>query len=198
LDPATPFEQGKAVFERLDNGYHLYVEGGPHSIFGYGETCPDDYITDFMVSGELPSQREIVCTWEPAVINAYVPLMPEDVSAFADPLEIFSAIDTELSLQPEYYYSYFTEDTTFACPFGGSFTLGPSAAGEAYSFKDCAFTNGFAMTGTGSFDYSSGIFELDTQISGEKSGALTYTSNYRNGRISVSGEYGGETIDLQG
>jgi hypothetical protein len=54
------------------------------------------------------------------------------------------------------------------------------------------------MTGTGSFDYSSGIFELDTQISGEKSGALTYTSNYRNGRISVSGEYGGETIDLQG
>ncbi len=198
LDPATPFEQGKAVFERLDNGYHLYVEGGPHSIFGYGETCPDDYITDFMVNGELPSQREIVCRWEPAVINAYVPLMPGDVSAFADPLEIFSAIDTELSLQPEYYYSYFTEDTTFACPFGGSFTFGPGNVGEAYSFKDCAFTNGFAMTGTGSFDYSSGIFELDTQISGEKSGALTYTSNYRNGRISVSGEYGGETIDLQG
>lgn len=197
LDPATPFQQGKSVFERLDNGYHLYVEGGPHSIFGYGETCPDDTITRFMVNGELPTQREIVCSWDPAIINDYVPLMPEDVSAFADPLEIFSAIDTELSLQPEYYYSYFTEDTTFACPYGGSFTFGPGDAGEAYRFKDCAFTNGFVMTGTGSFDYSSGIFKLEAQISGEKSGALTYTNNYRSGAISLSGEYGGEAIDLQ-
>ncbi|HKY53449.1 MAG TPA: alpha/beta hydrolase [Anaerolineales bacterium] len=197
LDPATPFEQGKAVFERLENGYHLYVEGGLHSIFGYREICPDDYITRFLVNGELPSEREIVCTWDPAIVNDYVPLMPEDVSAFADPLEIFSAIDTEISLQPEYYYSYFTEDTTFICHKGGSFTFGPSDAGESYRFEDCAFTNGFVMTGTGSFDYSSGIFKLETEISGEKSGSLTYTNNYRTGALSVTGEYGGETIDLQ-
>ena len=197
LDPATPFEQGKAVFERLDNGYHLYVEGGPHSIFGYGETCPDDYITNFMVNGELPSEREIVCTWDPAVIDAYVPLMPDDVSAFADPLEIFSSIDSEISLQPEYYYSYFIEDTTFACPYGGSFTFGLRDAGESYNFTDCIFTNGFIMTGTGSFDYSSGIFRLETQVSGEKTGALTYTHDYRTGELAVTGEYGGESIDLQ-
>jgi pimeloyl-ACP methyl ester carboxylesterase len=197
LDPATPFEQGKSVFERLDNGYHLYVEGGPHSIFGYGETCPDDYITNFMVNGELPAEREIVCSWDPASVDDYVPFMPEDVSAFADPLEIFSAIDTELSLQPEYYYSYLTEDTTFACPHGGSFTFGPSDVGETYRFTNCAFTKGFVMTGTGSFDYSSGIFKLETQVNGEKSGELTYTNNYRTGALSVTGEYGGETIDLQ-
>jgi hypothetical protein len=53
------------------------------------------------------------------------------------------------------------------------------------------------MTGTGSFDYSSGIFKLETQVSGEKSGELTYTNNYRTGELSVNGEYGGETIDLQ-
>ena len=197
LDPATPFQQGKSVFERLDNGYHLYLEGGQHSIFGYQESCPDDYITRFLVNGELPSQREIVCKWDPAVIKEYVPLMPADVSAFADPLEIFAAIDTEISLQPEYYYSYFTEDTTFACPYGGSFTFGPSDAGEAYRFENCSFTNGFAMTGTGSFDYSAGIFTLDTEVSGVKSGTLTYTGNYRTGEISVQGEYGGEAIDLQ-
>jgi hypothetical protein len=150
-----------------------------------------------MVRGELPTEREIRCSWDPAVINDYVPLMPEDVSAFADPLEIFAAIDTELSLQPEYYYSYFTEDTTFACPQGGSFTFGPSDVGEAYRFTNCAFTKGFVMTGTGSFDYSSGVFKLETQVSGEKSGALTYISDYSTGALSVSGEYGGETIDLQ-
>lgn len=197
LDPATPFEQGEDVFEELDNGYHLYVEGGPHSIFGYGETCPDDYITNFLVRGELPAEREILCSWDPAVISAYEPLMPKEVSAFADPLEIFSAIDNELSLQPEYYYSYFTEDTTFACPYGGAFTFGPSNVGEVYNFTNCVFTNGFIMTGTGSFDYSSGIFKLETQITGEKTGALTYTHYYRTGEMAVNGDYDGETIDLQ-
>lgn len=196
LDPATPFQQGKTVFEHLDNGYHIYVEGGRHSIYGFGNECPDDYITNSMVDGALPLQREIVCQWDPAVIRVYEPRMPKDVSTFADPLEIFSAIDIELSVQPEYYYSYFTEDTSFSCPFGGSFTFGPSDSGEAYSFTDCAFTKGFAITGTGSYDYSTSIFTLETQVSGNKSGTLTYVSNYSDGSTSVKGEYGGEAIDL--
>jgi pimeloyl-ACP methyl ester carboxylesterase len=196
LDPATPFEQGKTVFEKLENGYHLYVEGGPHSIFGYGNSCPDDYITDFLVDGSLPSEREIVCEWDPAVVRAYEPLMPREASEFADPLEIFASIDTELYNTPEYYYSSFTEDTTFACPFGGSFMFGPGGEGEVYSFTDCEFTTGFAITGTGGFDYNTGIFSLETQVSGDKSGSLTYESNYRVGTISVTGEYGGETINL--
>ena len=98
--------------------------------------------------------------------------------------------------QPEYYYSYFTEDFSFACPFSGSFTVRPSDAEESYSFTDCAFTNGFAITGTGSFDYGSSIFTLETEVSGAKSGALTYVNDYSTGAISVTGEYGGETIDL--
>src|SRR5512133_821451 len=51
LDPATPFHEGKSVFEHLAEGYHLYVEGGRHSIYGLGNDCPDKYITDFMVDG---------------------------------------------------------------------------------------------------------------------------------------------------
>ncbi len=196
LDPATPFQEGKTVYEHLANGYHIYVEGGRHSIYGFGEECPDQYITNFLVNGELPAEREIVCTWDPAVIRAYQPLMPKDVSSFADPLEIFSAIDAELLVQPEYYYSYFTEDTTFACPYGGSFTFGPSDAGESYSFTDCAFTNGFAITGTGGYDSNTGLFTLEAEVSGKKSGTLTYTNDYANGKTSVTGEYGGEAIDL--
>ena len=69
LDPATPFHEGKTVFENLDNGYHLYVEGGVHSIYGYGFSCPDQYIEDFLVDGKLPEQREIVCDWGEAVIG---------------------------------------------------------------------------------------------------------------------------------
>jgi hypothetical protein len=111
-------------------------------------------------------------------------------------LEIFSDIDTGLLVQPEYYYSYFTEDTTFGCPYGGFFTFGPSNAGESYSFTDCAFTQGFAITGTGGYDSNTGILTFETEVSGLKNGTLTYTNDYSRGVSSVTGEYGGEAIDL--
>jgi hypothetical protein len=196
LDPATPFEQGKTVFENLDNGYHLYVDGGRHAIYGFGETCPDDYITDFMMDGTLPSEREIVCEWDPNVIRAYEPLMLPKASDYEGPLDVFTAIDLELSIQPEYYYGYFIEDVTFGCSYGGTFTYGPSDVGESYSFTNCEFTDGFAITGTGNFNYDTGIFTLEAQVSGNKGGTLTYTNNYSDGSITLTGEYGGETIDL--
>ena len=58
FDPATPFQQGKTVFENLADGYHISVEGGRHSIYGFGEACPDDYITDFLVDGAVSIRRE--------------------------------------------------------------------------------------------------------------------------------------------
>ena len=146
----------------------------------------------------LPDQREIRCEdWGDAVIRAYEPRILENASDYADPLEIFWAIDGAIELQPEYFYSYFEEDTSVACPYGGSFTFGPSDTGQAFTFDGCTYTKGFSLTGTGSYDYGSGGFTIDAQVSGDKSGSLTYTRNYDNGSISVTGEYGGETIDLQ-
>ena len=69
LDPATPFHEGKSVFEHLDNGYHLYVNGGLHAIYGWGHSCPDQYVEDFLVDGTLPDKRETVCDWGNAVIG---------------------------------------------------------------------------------------------------------------------------------
>jgi len=69
LDPATPFHEGKTVFENLADGYHIYVEGGEHGIFFSGQDCPVRYIEDFLVDGKLPSQREIVCDWGNAIIG---------------------------------------------------------------------------------------------------------------------------------
>lgn len=70
MDPATPFHQGQSVFENLADGYHLYVKGGQHSIYGWGYACPDRYIDEFLVEGRLPDQREIACGgWDDAIIN---------------------------------------------------------------------------------------------------------------------------------
>ncbi|MFN8411796.1 MAG: alpha/beta hydrolase [Anaerolineales bacterium] len=200
LDPATPFEEGKAVYERLDNGYFLYVEGGRHSIYGFGYDCPDKILSDFLVDGTLPDQHEVLCsewgTEAEATIRAYQPRMAKDVSAYADTLETFQAIDTAIQLQPEYFYGSFTEDVSIACPLGGTFTFGPSDAGEAYTFDQCAYTKGFIMTGTGSYDYNSGVVKFETKVSGAKDGDLVYTSNTADGTYTVTGEYGGEKIDL--
>jgi hypothetical protein len=198
LDPATPFQEGQAVFEHLADGYHLYVEGGRHSIFGWGYDCPDRYITDFMLDGVLPDQREIVCTdWGEAVISAYKPRIKENASDYVDPLEIFWAIDGEIRLQPEYYYGSFEEPVSVACPFGGSFSFAPSEAGEAYTFENCAYTEGFALTGSGGYNYGAGLFSIEAEVSGNKSGTLSYTRDANDGSVSVTGEYGGESIDLQ-
>jgi len=198
LDPATPFWEGKSVFENLSNGYHLYVNGGRHSIYGWGYDCPDGYITDYMLDGVLPDQREILCEdWGDEVIWAYIPRMLENASDYADVLEIFWAIDGEIEYLPEYFFNYFEEDTTVACPYGGSFTFGPSDLGEDFTFDSCAYTRGFSLTGTGGYDYGTGNFTIEAQVSGDKIGSLTYSRNYGDDIISVVGEYGGEAIDLQ-
>jgi len=197
LDPATPFEEGKAVFENLADGYHLYVEGGGHSIYGWGYDCPDQYISDFMVDGTLPDEREIVCEgWNATAIRAYEPLALENASDYEDPLQIFYAIDGEIQFQAEYYYNSFIEDVSVACPFGGSFTFGPSDAGETYTFDKCEYVKGFALSGSGGYEYESGIMTIDAQVTGDKEGNLSYTNNYAEDKIAVSGEYGGKTIDL--
>ena len=198
LDPATPFWEGKSVFENLSNGYHLYVDGGLHSIFGWGYECPDTYIADYMVDGALPNQREILCEeWGDAVIWTYVPRILENASDYPDVLAVFWAIDGEIEFQPEKFYSHFEEDMTVACPYGGTFTFGPGDPGEAYTFESCAYTQGFILTGTGSYDYDTGQFSIMADVSGDKSGTLTYSRNYNVGSISVVGEYSGQTIDLQ-
>lgn len=198
LDPATPFEDGEAVFKNLDNGYHLYGEGGIHSIFGWGNSCPDDYVTDFLVNGDLPAQREIVCDEWADTIASYVPNPPQTLSEAGDLLDAFIAIDDNLFYMPEFYYSDGSEEKSVGCNLGGSFTFGPSDSNEnllAYTFDKCSLIKGLAMTGTGSFNLDTGLMTFIVDVSGDKTGKLTYTFNYATGEASLSGEYGGEKID---
>jgi len=150
-----------------------------------------------MVDGKLPEKRETLCEeWGTDVTRAYEPLIAKDASKYSDVLETFHAIDNEIQLQPEYFYGSLTEDVSVACPYGGSFTFGPSDAGEAYKFENCSYTKGFALSGTGSNNYEKGIITFETKVTGIKEGNLVYTNNTADGTSSVSGEYGGETIDL--
>ena len=59
--------------------------------------------------------------------------------------------------------------------------------------KDCAFSKGFVMTGDGS--YADSAITWDVTVSGLKDGKLSYSQD-ADGNSKVTGEYGGEKVDL--
>jgi pimeloyl-ACP methyl ester carboxylesterase len=194
-DPATPVANGERVYRRLDDGYLITTEGGPHVTFGWGNDCPDKLVTAFLVEGALPEQRETTC--EGVVADTYVPLPPADARDFESPLEALLSADTEINHLPEYYYWDAATPTAVGCPQGGTLKFEPGTEGDEFSLQACAFSKGLSMTGTGLYDYNLGSFTLEVTVIGPEGqpGKLNYARN-ENGAIQVTGEYGGEQIQL--
>ena len=192
-DPATPVSNGVAVYARLADGYLITTQGGPHIIFGRGDECPDDQVTAFLVEDQRPPQRESTCPGE--VVAAYVPLTPVEASAFADPLEPLASADTELYYLPEYYYWDLETPTTVGCPQGGTFAFEGVDVGESFTLTGCAFSAGFAMTGTGGYNYDEDRFTLDVAVTGLGTGNLAYVR--QGDTAGVTGDYNGQPVDLR-
>jgi pimeloyl-ACP methyl ester carboxylesterase len=193
-DPATPIGNAFRIVEHLADGYLVVEEGGPHVIFGWGNACVDDLVTAYLVDDELPA-RETTC--DGVVIDPYLPLPPLDAAEFADVLEAMVSVDDEMYYLPEYYYWDVETPTSVGCPHGGTLAFEASEAGEQYNLAGCAFTRDFVMTGSGEYNYDEERFSLEVSVTGLASGELLYERG-GDGSIRVTGEYGGETIDLSG
>ena len=192
-DPATPLANGERIFSRLADGYLIVTEGGPHITYGWGRDCPDGLINNFLLTGQPPDQREVTCDGQ--IIREYVPLHPVSVSDYADLLEVFAAMDDDVYYLPEYYYWDLETPTTTSCPYGGGFTFEPSDEGERFTFTDCAFVDGFIMTGTGSLNYDTWLTTYEITVTGVAEGSLTYT-HADDGTRRVTGTYDGQSVDL--
>jgi pimeloyl-ACP methyl ester carboxylesterase len=195
-DTATPLGNGLQVYSRLDDAYLITQQGGPHVIFGYGNACPDETITAFLVDDVLPPEREMTC--DGVIVNPYVPLPPADAAEFADVLEALSSVDDEIYYLPEYYYWDYETPTSIGCPHGGTLAFEIADPGEQFTLDECAFSAGFGMTGTGAYDYEVGVFSLDVAVSGLANGELVYERADEDGSRSVTGEYDSETVSLEG
>jgi len=160
VDPVTPYPQGVSVHGRLDDGHLMSKEGGPHIIFGWGEPCPDEEVTAFIIDGTPPTTE--MCEGE--VIGPYQPLFPtetpEDVEVLLD------LIEWELTYFPEYYYWDGFTDTSVGCDAGGVMTFVATDVGNDFSFDECGLSDWFAMSGTGSYDWENDIFTLDIVSAG--------------------------------
>ncbi len=193
-DPATPLSNGQSVFSRLADGYMVTETGGPHVIFGWGLSCVDELVTAYLVDDQLPTLRESTCEGE--VSRAFVPLAPLDAADFADPLEAMIAVDNEIYYLPEYYYWDVETPTTVACPFGGTMHFEPTDVGDILTLEQCAFVNGFVLTGSGGNDYDAGLFSLEVTVSGVGAGTLSYTRDDNQGTYTLTGDYNGLPIEL--
>lgn len=192
-DPATPIANSYRVFNHLKDGYLIVMEGGPHIIFGWGNPCPDDLVTDFLVEEITPSQRKITC--EGVIADAYVSLPPLDASEFSSPLEALQSFDTELQYLPEYYYWDYESSKSVGCSNGGVVTFDATDEGETFTFDQCAFSQGFIVTGSGFYDYAEDLFTMQVMASGYAHGDLAY-QRASDGSVHVTGTYAGEAIDL--
>jgi pimeloyl-ACP methyl ester carboxylesterase len=53
-DPATPYEAGVAVAERLEQGVLITNEGDGHTVVADGKACIDDLVIAYLVDGTVP------------------------------------------------------------------------------------------------------------------------------------------------
>ncbi len=193
-DPATPVGNGVSVFDNLDEGYLITQQGGPHVIFGRGNACPDDIVTDFLVSGKNPEQRELEC--EGVVADEYVPLAPRNANAFENPLDALASAETEITYLPEYYYWDGIEPTSTGCTLGGTLHFEPNGAKYAFALSSCTFTRNFTMSGTGSYDPDRDRFVLEVTSTGRWECELKYV---RTGdKTKVTGMCDGQKVVWEG
>ena len=165
-DPATPYSNGVSVYENLADGYLITQEFGPHVIFGYGNPCPDDLVTDFLVNDVVPAERETVC--EGYLIDDHVPVAPRTAAGFGSPRKALSAMEAEINYLAEYYYWDGFTPTTVGCNYGGTLEFAPNNAGTRVNFtlNKCAFTQNFIMTGAGYYNSNTDRFVLTVSVDG--------------------------------
>ena len=159
-DPATPYQQGVDVSGRLEEGYLISQQGGPHVIFGRGNECPDDAVTGFILEGTAPEVTEC----EGDVVGYYITLLPISVDEFDSAETMLDSVEFEIFYMPEYYWWDTVTDTPAGCNQGGVITFTVQEETDGFILEECVFMEGLTLTGDGSYNWDEDIFTLDVQI----------------------------------
>lgn len=175
-DPATPFQQGVDVANRLSNAYAINTQGGAHVTFARGNACPDDIVDDFLINDEMPARTVTQC--EGRVADAYVAVAPADARDYKSALDAMIALENEIYNAPEFFNWDLAGDDAIGCDKGGSAAFSIDERNDRlirFEFDHCAFSRGFTFTGKGSFDLDADRWMFQGAASGYQSGTLDYT-----------------------
>jgi pimeloyl-ACP methyl ester carboxylesterase len=168
-DPATPYPNAERLAANLGNSYSITQPGGPHVIMLRGEDCPDDQVTAYLLSGELPAERYQECPF--GGVDPYVPIPAADAGDYASTLDALSAVDDEISNNPDWWYWSGEGSLAFGCLYGGSITYTARDLEYDLDLDACAFSEGLALTGTGVIHEA---FNLDLEVQSAGGSPLRY------------------------
>lgn len=190
-DPATPIVNGFRIYSRLDDAWFLQTVGGPHVIFGWGESCPDDLIAAFLVEDSRPASRITTC--DGSIATGYVSNPALTADGYDDALSLAWSIDDQLFSTEAYRSRLGGEALAVGCDFGGVITYTPTDVGTDMALDACQFTDGLALSGRASADDEAGTFGFELTSGADR---LRYRRD-DHGSTSVTGTYGGRAVDLE-
>ncbi|NJM82743.1 MAG: alpha/beta fold hydrolase [Tabrizicola sp.] len=196
-DPITPVSMAYSVLDNARTSFGVFMQGGPHVIWGRGLPCPDEIVAALLYDDRLPVAKEQQCRQD--FIGDYVALTLTDPADATDPLILAQAVDTELLQSVELGGWYGDQTASFGCEVSGSFTAEPGSAGTNYRFRDCAFWPGIVLNGSGEDGVDGNGNEgihLDLTVSGAYQGSIAYFYGTLTEAWSITGTQDGKTVGI--
>jgi pimeloyl-ACP methyl ester carboxylesterase len=195
-DPITPPSMAYSVLDAARNSYGVFMQNGPHVIWGRGLACPDDIVYDLMIDGSPPHAKEQLCSQD--FLDTYLPLTLTDTAMKSDAAAVARAVDRELLSSVAFAGWDGVTPLTFACDHGGRITVTASDRGTGFTFIDCRFWPDITVNGSG-FETTSGENDdavLTLAIAGPTSGNLVYRYSLRDESYSIIGTWDGQAAGL--
>lgn len=196
-DPITPVSMAYSVLDGARNAYGVFLQGGPHVIWGRGLACPDSIVQALLYDGTLPAAREQVCEQDP--IAAYTPLTLTDPAQKAEPFAVARAIETELLRYIPLANWTGDHPGSYGCPLGGTILAAPADRGTEFVFTGCSFWTDLTFDGSAvevSMDDPDDGITLDITVTGAHQGDLTYLHRTTDQAFSLSGTWNGQPATL--
>ena len=195
-DPITPVSMAYSVLDNARNAYGVFIQGGPHVIWGRGLACPDTIVQALLFDGTLPAAREQLCEQDP--IADYTPLTLTD-PADADAFTVARAVETELLTYIPVLSWDGDHPTSFGCPFGGTILATPTERGTDFTFTGCGFWPDLSFGGTAveiRMDDADDGITMNLTITGAQTGDLTYLHRSVDKAFSLTGSWNGQPAGL--
>lgn len=196
-DPITPISMAYDVMDNAANAHGVFMQGGPHVIWGRGLSCPDGIVQTLLYEGRLPASREHHCQQD--LIEGYTPLTLTEPAQMADPVAVARAVHTELYQNIALSVWDGAESITIGCDFGGTLTASGTDAGTDYNFADCKFWPDLALSGVGievNMGEPDDSLTLGLTASGSHSGVITYQNRLTDEAWSISGTWNDQPARL--
>ena len=187
-DPNTPTQQAQRVFSRaVGNAQLVVAQGGPHVVYGRGDTCVDGAVETLVTPGQLAATGVTTCPG--TVAGVYVPNPPTDAAGYTDPVDVLDAtIDASLG-NVAYTWWDGSGELAIGCDAGGTVRYELDDDAMHVALERCEWTPDVPVDGS---------FTVADSGAGDADGSLELPFaelTFDEGSGEISGTFRGQPLD---